>query len=119
MAWSHAIRLRDFGSFREGLQKKGIYEIGFARNNIFNPLYIGKATIIYDRLKAHYTGKGNKDIWDYLVKMERDNLWCHWMGVSDPGYSEANLLNRFKIGKKELYKFNKRIEKKRARISIP
>ena len=105
MAWSSSIRLRDYHS---SPREPGIYEIGFTRNNIFNPLYVGKAerTNIYDRLKSHYTGTGNKNVKEYLLTIQRDNLWCHWMKVSDPGYIEANLLNRFGIGDKGLYKFN-------------
>ena len=111
MAWSYSVRLRDF---HDAPREPGIYEIGFTRNNIFNFLYVGKAeTNIYDRLKAHYTGtsKGSKKVNDYLIKMERDNLWCHWMRVSDPGYMEANLQNQFGIRDDGLYRFNDRLEK--------
>lgn len=89
MAWSHAVRLRDY---HIAPREPGVYEVGFVRNNLFNCLYVGKADrSIYDRLKAHFTGEGNKNIKDYLLSRERDNLWCHWMRVSDPGYTEANL----------------------------
>ncbi|MFO1419619.1 MAG: hypothetical protein U1F59_01410 [Candidatus Competibacteraceae bacterium] len=108
MAWSNAIRLRDyFAAPRE----PGVYEIGFVRNNIFNCVYVGKAgTSIYDRLQKHYNLRGNNNIKEYLMNRERDNLWCHWMRVADPGYMEANLLNRFGIGDQGVYKFNNRLE---------
>jgi excinuclease UvrABC nuclease subunit len=58
MAWSYSIRLRDYFDVP---REPGIYEIGFIKNNIFNPLYVGKAeNSIYDRLKKHYLEKGKK-----------------------------------------------------------
>ncbi len=40
MAWSYAIRLRDF---MDVPREPGIYEIGFVKNNFFYPKYVGKA----------------------------------------------------------------------------
>ncbi len=78
MAWSHAIRLRDYAA-APAPQAPGVYEIGFVRNHIFNGLYVGKALSIYGRLQAHYTGAGNQGVRDYRLRQKRDHLWCHWM----------------------------------------
>ncbi|MDG4550765.1 MAG: hypothetical protein P9F19_15830 [Candidatus Contendobacter sp.] len=109
MAWSKEIRLRNYHS---APKESGIYEVGFVRNNIFNPVYVGKAVrlTIFARLQSHYEGRGNKNIKDYLITRKRDNLWCHWMRVTDPSYMESNLLNRFGIRDDGLYKFNDRLE---------
>ena len=113
MAWSNSVRLRDYYSAPDA---RGVYEIGFLRDGIFNPLYVGKAdSSVYDRLKRHYEGRGNQHVMSYLVTRERDNLWCHWMGVQDPGYTEANLMNNFGIGDDGVYKFNCRLETKKPR----
>lgn len=108
MAWSHAIRLRDYAA-APAPQAPGVYEIGFVRNNVFNGLYVGKATSIYGRLQKHYTGRGNQGVQDYRLRRERDHLWCHWMQVANPALTEANLLQRLGIGA-EGYLFNKRLE---------
>ena len=109
--WSDSVRLRDYYYAPRG---PGVYEVGFVRNAIFNPVYVGKAdpgSSIFRRLCAHYGGYGNKTIRQYLLERERDNLWCHWIEVSDPGYTEASLLHRFRIGKDGgLYIFNDKYE---------
>jgi len=108
MAWSYSYRMRDFVY---APREPGVYEIGFIRNDLFNAQYCGKADVsIYNRLKNHYLGKGNKGVQEYLLVRERDNLWFHWMQVSDPCYTEASLLNTFGIGKGGLYKYNNRYE---------
>lgn len=109
MGWSYSVRLRDFDM---APREPGIYEIGFIRMNVFNPVYVGKAdNSIHERLSRHYRGRGSREVKDYLLVRERDNLWCHWMQVSDPGYTEANLLNRFRIGRDGgLYRYNLRYE---------
>ncbi|MHC1742350.1 MAG: hypothetical protein AB9873_04870 [Syntrophobacteraceae bacterium] len=115
MAWSYAVRLRDFDL---APREPGVYEIGFTRSNIFNPIYVGKAdNSIHERLSKHYSGEGNKGVQDYLMVRERDNLWCHWMRVSDPGFTEANLLEKFRIGKDNgLYLMNRRYERRGGRV---
>lgn len=103
--WSFAVRLRDYYA---APRAPGIYEVGFIRSNIFSPKYIGRAvgpsTTIYSRLSCHYRGLGNEEIDSYLKAAIRDNLWTHWIEISDPAYSEALLLNRFS------YDWNKRLE---------
>lgn len=114
MRWSNAVRLKDY--YRSPRQP-GVYEIGFTRDDIFNPVYIGMSekTTIYERLKAHYNGTGNKDVQSYLLIRERDNLWCHWILASEPASTEANLLARFGISKNGFYRFNKRLEKQKGK----
>jgi len=113
MAWSYAVRLKDYDS---APSKPGVYEVGFIRNNVFNALYAGKSDkSIYERLKSHYCGTGNKNIEKYLLEHSRDNLWCHWMKVSDPSFTEGNLLNDYGIKKDGLYKYNKKLEKRTER----
>ena len=109
--WSDSVRLKDY---HLASKAPGVYEVGFIRNGIFNPVYVGKAdagSSIFRRLSAHYRGYGNKNIRQYLYERERDNLWCHWIEALDPSYTEALLLDRFEIGKHGgSYKFNNKYE---------
>ncbi len=64
MAWSYAVRLRDYHA---APPEPGVYEIGFTRGGIFSPIYVGKAEeSVRKRLSAHYRQIGNRPIAGYL-----------------------------------------------------
>jgi hypothetical protein len=109
MAWSDARRLKDYF---DAPNRAGVYEIGFVHGGLFRALYLGMADdSIRTRLSSHYNGSGNQQVKEYYLKSEKDNLYCHWMQVSDPGATEARMLARLKIGKDGgLYSYNNKYE---------
>lgn len=109
--WSDAIKLDQYDLWKEQTNAPGVYEIGFARNEVFSAKYLGKSsTSIYDRLKKHWNEIGSASIAEYYSGRKRDLLYFHYIRTLNYDAMEANLLNRYGIGKDGLYEFNRKLE---------
>ncbi|NOT11205.1 MAG: hypothetical protein HOP23_05135 [Methylococcaceae bacterium] len=106
------MRLCQYKVWKKDILHPGVYEIGFVRNGVFNPKYIGKASFrIYDRIKKHYNEVGSLIVASYYDERIRDNLYFHVMITENYDSIERNLLRRFKIGKEGgLYEWNQKYE---------
>lgn len=96
-----------------------VFQIGFYRNSIFNPLYLGRAmgpnTTIRSRLTNHFSDNGNKEIKEYFDETKTNYLYFRWMVTKDLKRIEAILLKRFGIGEDRLNKWSKH---KKARSKL-
>ena len=127
--WTHADMLKYYHVYRDKyINAAGLYEIGFVRSGIFNPMYLGMSRCsIYRRLHAHYTGVGNIHIRDYYWdvkknwmywRRERDNLYFHVQRTSSgmSAVREARLLLRHEWGKSGYYEWNRKGENLEAAL---
>lgn len=111
MRWSNVFSLANFDfAPSEG----GVYEIGTFRKGVFQPEYVGKADkSIHSRLEAHANGRGNQSVREYLDIHQRSHLYARFMRAADPQTTEANLLDKFGIGRDGgSYTYNRRYERK-------
>jgi len=82
--WSRPFPLREADSTAP--VSHGIYEIGYYRSGVFNPMYIGRASgdevSIRSRLLDHYSFRGSGHVANYLKTHERDNLYARYVELT-------------------------------------
>lgn len=115
--WSDAMRLDQVEFFRDELRgETGVYEIGFVRDGVFLPKYIGRArtptSCLYTRLSSYTNPNRCHNKFIYLkIQAYYYNLWCHVYRASDPAATEARMLDRHMIRRDGgLYEWNLRYE---------
>ena len=114
--WSDPIQLKQYYHWKRELNHPGVYEIGFCISEQFNAKYIGKASdTIYKRLYKHWNRLGSASIARYYEekkrKEQRDMLYFHFIVTENYDAMEANLLDRWGIGKDGgSYEWNRKYE---------
>lgn len=112
--WSCAYALKDYHLHDNLKGARGIYQIGVVHGKTFEPLYLGASSgvrygSIYNRLKAHYKGRGNSHIANDREKRTK-TFWFQYLIVDDAWGQEADLLEEYGIGEAGVYLYNKRME---------
>lgn len=100
--WSDWYPFTEEGVDTFGVSESGVYQIALGNKAIIKyPLgetpiiYIGSAPIrtLKERLKDHLRGRGNADVYNYLLKGY--NLWWCDMMPQYPYDTEQNILDNF------------------------
>ena len=90
-AWTDAAPLKMHNEWKAQSDCPGVYEIGFVRAGIFNPKYLGMSGVsVYQRLAAHYAGRGNQHIMEYYYEVKR--VWMYWRRERDNLYFHFQML---------------------------
>jgi hypothetical protein len=114
--WSDCYQLREIALRRSELQSSGVYELGFVRRppgstqNEFTPFYVGKATVLYNRLSSYVSPRCHNE----FVRIQHETghllIWYHTFRTLTFAESEARLQNRLGIGRSGYYHWNRRLE---------
>ena len=108
MVWSSPIQLDSkYSASVPG--EKGLYEIGYYRNDHFNPQYLGMSeSSMQERFQAQARGEGNIGAADYLESAKRNNLYFRWQRHANPAKAEHDWLKEHGHGDGTKYPWNKR-----------
>lgn len=110
--WSDAIKLTDVDLYRgELFSRSGVYELGYVRSAIFSPIYVGKATCLWNRISSYIDEtRVHNSAAKMKILSKYHNVWVHYFCCTNYRIVEARLLYRHGIGSEGLYKWNKRYE---------
>ena len=83
------------GGLRHYVKDKQFPGVYILYNKTKNMYYVGQAQYIFDRVNAHFTGKGNGDVYaDYKYG---DEFTIKMISLEESGYSSLNELERHTI----------------------
>ena len=117
--WTDCYRLCDVRDRRADLQASGVYELGFVRRttggslNLFTPLYVGKAKVLYNRLSSYISARCHNELVWLQYETGHLHIWYHTFKTLNYSATESRLQNRLGIGGGGYYRWNKRIETQR------
>jgi len=94
------MKLSDFREFTDYLKGySGVYELGFVRGNLFTPMYVGKATCLYNRISSYTRPSCHNEFVRMKAQSNYNNVWFHVFKTDYFAESEARLQHRFEIGR--------------------
>ena len=116
--WSDAMKfdIHTLEIYQKYLGGKGVYELGFVRNDVFSPKYIGEShkRTLYLRLRTYFQASRKNEIPPQLMEQlynQRNMVWFHVFSCDDPESAEMHMLRREGIGQdRGLYEWNRQYE---------